>query len=53
MDASVQDTEAETSTYYCHAVEKHGDLHDTDLDADRENTAGRDNEDTQNGEHNL
>lgn len=53
MDASVQDTEAETSNYYCHAVEKHGDLHDTDLDTDRENTAGRDNEDTQNGEHNL
>lgn len=36
-DASMQiDTDAQTFRYYRHAVEKHWDPHDIDLDADRE-----------------
>lgn len=44
-DAPMQiDTDAQTFRYYRHAVEKHWDPHDIDLDADRENIAQLDDE---------
>jgi len=44
-DAPMQiDTDAQTFRYYRHAVEKHWDPHDIDLDADRENLSQLDDE---------